>query len=229
MARPRKLKKVEYITKFGVNMLETTRWENEEGKQQKTAAKLAKAFSKSETTEESGLESHYADMLSITKALRNFFGQVSLKEMKKLVDIAQRKSGVTGYILRALMESRLATVVYRMGLGKTIRHARMLVSHGHIEVNGKVIRSPSYRVKVGEVVSRKVCKKQWEMVMKNSRIADYAEEKSNDLEYQHGNSPHLCVNYETMVGVMSRTPKVEEIEYPHEFDMELIVRYLRRY
>ena len=51
------------------------------------------------------------------------------------------------------LESRLDNVVYKMGLGKTRRAARQMVSHGHIMVGGSRVGIPSYEVKVGEIVS----------------------------------------------------------------------------
>lgn len=47
-----------------------------------------------------------------------------------------------------LLESRLDSVIYRMGLAGTRRMARQLVSHGHVTVNGKRMTIPSYQVKV---------------------------------------------------------------------------------
>jgi small subunit ribosomal protein S4 len=49
--------------------------------------------------------------------------------------------------------------VYRLGLAKSRRSARQIVGHGHTTVNGKNVDIPSYRVKVGDVVSIKESKK----------------------------------------------------------------------
>ena len=40
----------------------------------------------------------------------------------------------------------MQTIVYKKGLARTIRQARQLIVHGHIEVNGQIIRSPGYLV-----------------------------------------------------------------------------------
>jgi small subunit ribosomal protein S4 len=45
-----------------------------------------------------------------------------------------------------VLERRLQTIVYRKGLARTMKQARQLIVHGHIEVNGQVIRSPGYLV-----------------------------------------------------------------------------------
>ncbi|MEM2765749.1 MAG: S4 domain-containing protein, partial [Candidatus Caldarchaeum sp.] len=45
---------------------------------------------------------------------------------------------------------RLQTIVFRLGLAKTIFHARQLISHGKVYVGGKKVTAPSYHVLKGE-------------------------------------------------------------------------------
>lgn len=46
-----------------------------------------------------------------------------------------------------VLDRRLQTIVYKKGLARTPpRQARQLIVHGHIEVNGQIIRSPGYLV-----------------------------------------------------------------------------------
>lgn len=52
-----------------------------------------------------------------------------------------------------LLELRLDSVVFRLGLAKTRGLARQLVSHGHIMANGRKLTIPSYRVRNGEIIS----------------------------------------------------------------------------
>ncbi len=57
---------------------------------------------------------------------------------------------VLGLTVKDLLERRLQTMVYRLGLAKTVHQARQLIVHGHISVNGRRVRSPGYIVKRGE-------------------------------------------------------------------------------
>ncbi|MDD5748736.1 MAG: 30S ribosomal protein S4 [Actinomycetota bacterium] len=66
---------------------------------------------------------------------------------------AQKQKGRTGENLIRILESRLDNVVYRAGFALSRKHARQLVSHGHIAVDGKKVNIPSYPVKVGQTVS----------------------------------------------------------------------------
>ena len=49
-----------------------------------------------------------------------------------------------------ILRRRLQTVVYKKGLARTPKEARMFVVHGHIALNGKKIDSPSYVVLKGQ-------------------------------------------------------------------------------
>ena len=77
----------------------------------------------------------------LEKPFRNYF--VKAKQME----------GMTGENLMIMLESRLDNVVFRLGFARTRKEARQTVRHGHIQVNGKRVDIPSYRVKAGDVVS----------------------------------------------------------------------------
>jgi small subunit ribosomal protein S4 len=48
--------------------------------------------------------------------------------------------------VRAVLERRLQTMVYRLGLAKSIHHARQLIVHGHVLVAGRRMTSPGFLV-----------------------------------------------------------------------------------
>ena len=60
--------------------------------------------------------------------------------------------GMTGENLMVMLESRLDSVVFRMGFARTRREARQIVDHKHVLVNGKQVNIPSYLVKAGDVI-----------------------------------------------------------------------------
>jgi small subunit ribosomal protein S4 len=65
---------------------------------------------------------------------------------------AAHAKGITGENLLGMMERRLDSVIYRMGLGTSRAQSRQIVRHGHIEVNGKKVDIPSFIVKPGQEV-----------------------------------------------------------------------------
>ncbi|MDP6213526.1 MAG: 30S ribosomal protein S4, partial [Acidimicrobiales bacterium] len=66
---------------------------------------------------------------------------------------ANRREGVTGENMLRFLELRLDNVVYRAGLAATRPQARQMVNHGHINVDGRRVDIPSFRVKKGQVVT----------------------------------------------------------------------------
>lgn len=63
-----------------------------------------------------------------------------------LVDKNATLDDVLGLTAEHVLERRLQTIVYKKGLAKTIMHARQLIVHGHIAINGRRVTSPGYLV-----------------------------------------------------------------------------------
>lgn len=52
--------------------------------------------------------------------------------------------------VRDILERRLQTIIFRLGLARTIYQARQLVAHRHVAIGDRVVSAPSYLVKRGE-------------------------------------------------------------------------------
>jgi small subunit ribosomal protein S4 len=52
-----------------------------------------------------------------------------------------------------MLETRLDNVVYRMGYAESRAHARMLVVHGHFDVNGRRTNIPSMLIRPGDEIA----------------------------------------------------------------------------
>ena len=81
-------------------------------------------------------QSDYAIALGEKQKLRYQYGLLE-KQFRRIFQTALRKRGVTGETLLQLLETRLDNVVFRLGLANTRSAARQLVSHGHVQVNGR--------------------------------------------------------------------------------------------
>lgn len=99
-------------------------------------------------------KSEYGKQLLEKQRLR-FQYNVSERQMRNYFRKALRNKGATGEVLIQLLESRLDAVVLRAGFARTIYASRQFVNHGHIEVNGRRVDIPSYRLKAGDVVAIK--------------------------------------------------------------------------
>src|SRR6266446_6870045 len=92
------------------------------------------------------------------KTKRIYFTQE--RQFRTYFEKAARATGVTGERLLQQLETRLDSVVYRMGFAISRRQARQLVRHGHIEVNGRKLDVPSFQVPAGaEIAVREKSKK----------------------------------------------------------------------
>ena len=96
--------------------------------------------------------SEYGTQLREKQKTKSFYG-VGEKQFRKYFDVASNTKGKTGEVLLQLLESRLDNVVYRLGFGSSRAQARMLVTHGTFEVNGKKVDIASYLVKPGDVIA----------------------------------------------------------------------------
>ena len=96
--------------------------------------------------------SEYGTQLREKQKTKSFYG-VGEKQFRKYFDIDSNTKGKTGEVLLQLLESRLDNVVYRLGFGSSRAQARMLVTHGTFEVNGKKVDIASYLVKPGDVIA----------------------------------------------------------------------------
>ena len=101
-----------------------------------------------------GKLSDYGTQLKEKQKVRFMYG-LNEKQFKKTFKEAEKIQGIHGTNFLRLLESRLDNLVYRIGFASTRRGARQLVNHGHVTVNGKKVDIPSYRVKIGDVISLK--------------------------------------------------------------------------
>jgi len=121
-------------------------------KTQSPKFELSQARAGRKVNKRPGQASDYKKQLTEKQKMRFTFG-ITEKQLRRYVDEAMEKSNQPIAHLMDRLETRLDNVVYRLGLAKTRRFARQMTSHGHICVNGKRMNVPSYKVKVGDVVS----------------------------------------------------------------------------
>lgn len=106
----------------------------------------APAFKKTKKTSDYGLH------LLEKQKVKAYYGILE-RQLRRYFELATKSSEMTGVALLVSLETRLDNLVYRLGFANSIRMARQMVSHRHIEVDGKKINIPSYAVKIGQVIS----------------------------------------------------------------------------
>ena len=99
-----------------------------------------------------GSVSEYLVQLQEKQKARFTYG-LTERQFRNLFAEASRRQGVTGENMLRFLELRLDNVVYRSGWAATRPQARQLVSHGHVNVNGRRVNVPSYRLRKGDEVT----------------------------------------------------------------------------
>src|SRR5712664_278531 len=145
-------------------------------------------------------QSEYAVALGEKQKLRYQYGLLE-RQFRRIFEKALQKRGVTGETLLQLLETRIDNVVFRLGLANTRSGARQLVSHGHVQVNGRTVNVASYNVKAGDEVSVKDKPKTRQLVLRNL-----------DLTQIVPVPDWLTVDRDGLSGKVARIPSREEMQ-----------------
>jgi small subunit ribosomal protein S4 len=137
------------------------------------------------------------------KQKAKFIYGVLEKPFRNYYEKADRMKGMTGENLMVMLESRLDSVIFRMGFARTRREARQIVGHQHILVNGKRVQIPSYLIKAGDVI---------EVREKSKSLQRY----KDILEVTGGRlvPEWLEVDQEALKGTVKNLPTREMIDVP---------------
>lgn len=103
--------------------------------------------------------SEYGKQLRTKQFARRYYGVLE-GQFRRYFELAEKMPGVKGENLLRLLESRLDNIIYRLGFASSRAQARQLVLHGHFSVDGHKVNIPSFRTKVGQVISIKETSRQ---------------------------------------------------------------------
>ena len=115
--------------------------------------------------------SEYLVQLQEKQKARFTYG-LNERQFHRVYEEANRHKGVTGEKMLEFLERRLDNVVYRAGWAATRPQARQFVGHGHINVNGRRVTIPSYRVRKGDVVELRPKSKEFIIIRHNIDVLD---------------------------------------------------------
>ena len=99
-------------------------------------------------------QSDYAVQLREKQKVKRIYG-LHEKQFRNLFEAANSIAGRTGDNLVIALESRLDNIIFRFGFSASRGQARQLVRHRHVEVNGRIVDVPSFRVSPGDEISVK--------------------------------------------------------------------------
>lgn len=144
--------------------------------------------------------SDYGLGLMEKQKLRYYYGLME-RQFRRVYERALRTRGVTGEIMLQILETRLDNVVYHLGFAPTRPAARQMVTHGHIQVNGRKVTVPSYALKVNDVVE-----------VRNSNVSRQMASRSLEAAASRNVPDWLSLNKDAFKGTVMRLPGREEIQ-----------------
>lgn len=96
-------------------------------------------------------KSNYKLQLREKQKVKRFYG-VGERQFRIFFAKAAKRKGITGENLLQALELRLDNVLYRMNMAYSRAHARQLIRHGHVLVNGNRVSIPSYQLRLNDEV-----------------------------------------------------------------------------
>ena len=156
-------------------------------------------------------ESDYGRQLRAKQKARRIYG-VMERQFRRYYREALKRRGLTGLNLLQILESRLDNIVYRMGYADSRAQARLLVTHGHFDVNGRRTDVPSMSLSLNDEIS----------VRDGSRQRTYFKEL-RDLAETKNVPDWISRDLRNLSGKLSRLP--ERIEIDGNLNEQLIVEY----
>lgn len=159
-------------------------------------------------------KSDYGVQLEEKQKLKAIYGMLSEKQLTNYFKKAAAMKGNTASLLAEMLECRLDNIVYRLKLAATIFAAQQLVSHGHVQVNGKKVDRRSFFVRPGMVVSIK------EKSRKVKAVNDALDNPSRTVP------EYLTLDRDSFSGQLMASPLPEQMPWPLELNLHEISDFL---
>ncbi len=160
--------------------------------------------------------SDFGTQLMAKQKLKGYYGNIGEKQFRRYYAEAVRRRGDTGENLVEILERRLDAMIYRAKLVPTVFAARQFVNHGHIQVNGKRVTIPSFRLRDGDVVQIKAKSRELPLVL------DAVQSVERDVP------DYISVDYNQMKAQFVRGPKLADVPYPVQMEPNLVTEYYSR-
>jgi small subunit ribosomal protein S4 len=103
-------------------------------------------------TELSTLRRRARQLLSMNPVDRIDTEKELIRKLSNLGLVSERANldNILELTIQDLLERRLQTFVFRKGLAKSLFQSRQLITHGHIAIAGRKVKSPSYMIKIDD-------------------------------------------------------------------------------
>ncbi len=150
--------------------------------------------------------SEYGKQLREKQKVRKIYG-ISETQLRNYYKKASSKTGDTSENLIQLLESRLDSIIYRLGVSPSKSTVRQMVSHQFFKVNGRIVNIASHLITLKHEIS-------------------INENKSVKFESNTNLPSWISLDAKTSRVKLKNLPNKSEIELP--FDVNLVIEYYSR-
>ena len=159
-------------------------------------------------------KSDFGVQLEEQQKLKAIYGMIPQKQFVRYYKEALQKKGVTSHLFLRRLECRLDNIVYRLKLAPTIFAAQQLVSHGHVQVNGKKVDRRSFEVKPGMTIAVKG--KSQQMALVKGAVENTSREVPEYLQLEAA----------SFSGKLMSEPHLDQIPFPLPVNIATVCEHL---
>lgn len=159
-------------------------------------------------------KSDFGAQLEERQKLKAVYGMLSQKQLVNTYRKALEKKGNTAQLFLEMLECRLDNVVYRLRLASSIFGAQQLVSHGHIQVDGKKVDRRSFLVRPGMTVSIRDSSRQMKPIL-------MAQENIN-----REIPSYLSLEGDKFSGKLVSSPQLDQVPLPLPINIPLVCEFI---
>ena len=174
------------------------------------------------TSRGNSFQRKFRNNLHERKLFSLFYGGLKKKYLKKTIyrkGFTKNSIDFRQNILRVL-ESRLDVVLFRAKFSLSIKGANQLILHGHVLVNGNIVRNKSYLLKTNDVIEIAKTTKSRALIKNNL-------DRSNFWPIP---PKHLLINYKTLQILFVYNASANSTPvFNHYLNLDSIVTNIRQY
>lgn len=149
--------------------------------------------------------SFFKKQLLEKRRIKLYYG-LSERQLKRFYQLALKKKESTPEMLAQLLESRLDSIIFRLGFANSKKMARQLVSHGHFLLNGRRCDIPSAILKPNDIISLR------ERSLK-LKVFEGLKERLKKITPPS----YLQLDKEKLTAKLTKLPILEELNLPFDF------------
>ena len=160
------------------------------------------------------------------KGFSLFYGKLKRKYLKNhILKSTSSKNHLSNYTnfrhkTLKLFESRLDTVLYRANFSFSIKSASQLILHGHVLVNGNVVKIKSYLLKTNDLIE----------LVDDIKLRNLIKKNLDRSNYWPVPPKHLLINYKTLqiLFVYTNSSNLMPI-FNHYLNLDSVITNIKKY